>query len=256
MMNEDSRPPESPRPSTDPDLETDRSPNAPVHSRAWRFALWAIFLTGFALGIAFQGPIWRGLVALVPPPERNREVLYWVSPHDPSRHFDHPGRTRWGWNGSRFMRARKSTAIPTINPVIQESEYTTAPVERGPLVRTLRTVSTVEFAEPLIGEITLKVDAWLEKLGIDYEGQAGAEGRPSFRRLFSRPARHHGRPPDRRSVRAGRTGHQEGDHSRSGRECPAPASLLGRQRVPDRSHRENRRRCRRRCPSPRRSRGS
>ena len=60
--------------------------------------------------------------------------------------------------------------------MIQESEYTATPVERGPLVRTLRTVSTVEFAEPLIGEVTLKVDAWLEKLGVDYEGQSVRKG--------------------------------------------------------------------------------
>lgn len=66
----------------------------------------------------------------------------------------------------------------TIDPELQERDYTTAKVERGPLVRTIQTVSTVAYAEPLVGDVSLKVDAWLETLFVDYEGQSVQAGAP------------------------------------------------------------------------------
>ncbi len=151
-------------------------PDLPAASWAWQFVAWAIFLAAFAMGLAFQRQIRRELASLIPPPEDSRKVLYWISPHDSSRRFDHPGKDAMGMDLVPIREGQTAREAPTIDPVIQEFQYTTAPVERGPLVRTLRTVSTVAYAEPLIGEVTLKVDAWLEKLYVQYEGQSVRKG--------------------------------------------------------------------------------
>jgi RND family efflux transporter MFP subunit len=142
----------------------------------WRLVIGAIFLAALAAGVTFQGRIGRGLADLIPPPKDSRKVLYWISPHDPSRHVDHPGKDAMGMDLTPIHEGQEAAEVPTINPVIQESEFTSVPVERGQLVRMLRTVSTVEYAEPLIGEVTLKVDAWLEKLYVDYEGKSVRKG--------------------------------------------------------------------------------
>jgi len=108
-------------------------------------------------------------------------VLYWQSPMDSSIRSDKPGKTSMGMALVPVYAGEEPANGPVmIQPEIQESEHTTVLVESGPLVRSLETVSTVTFAEPLIGDVTLKMEGWLEKLYVDYEGQMVNVGDPLF----------------------------------------------------------------------------
>ena len=179
-MSEDNLPqPSTPPPSGD-DLRSGDSHGTPKTSLPCRLVLWSIFLVALVVGVVFQVPIVRGLEGLIPPASSHRKVLYWTSPHDPSRRFDHPGKDAMGMDLVPVYEGKQVAKAPLIEPEIQESEFTTASVEKGPLVRTLRTVSTVDYAESRIGEVTLKVDAWLEKLYVDYEGQSVQKGNRLF----------------------------------------------------------------------------
>lgn len=60
----------------------------------------------------------------------------------------------------------------------------TAPVTTGPLVRDIRTVGSIEYAEPAVRDISTKVDGWIEKLHIDSVGAPVKTGQPLFE-LFS-----------------------------------------------------------------------
>lgn len=72
-----------------------------------------------------------------------------------------------------------------IDPVIAHNiGVRTAPVRTGPLVRDIRTVGSIEYAEPLVRDITTKVDGWIEKLYIDSVGAPVKTGQPLFE-LFS-----------------------------------------------------------------------
>ena len=136
-----------------------------------------LFLIALLAGLTFQGPIARQVMRWVPDPNAGREILYWQSPMDPSFRSDKPGKTPMGMDLVPVYADEKPAPGPvTIAPEIQESEYTTAVIAEGPLVRSLETVSTVTFAEPLIGDITLKMEGWLEKLHVDYEGQTVKKG--------------------------------------------------------------------------------
>jgi len=76
-----------------------------------------------------------------------------------------------------FQTPPKPTVI---DPVLTEQDYATVPVEKGRLVRTIQTIGTIDYVEPLVGDVTLKIDGWLEKLYVDYEGQPVHRGDPMF----------------------------------------------------------------------------
>ena len=69
----------------------------------------------------------------------------------------------------------------TIDPVItQNIGIRIAPVKTGPLVRTIRTVGTVDYDETSVRDINMKVPGWIEKLYVDYLGVEIDEGQALF----------------------------------------------------------------------------
>jgi Cu(I)/Ag(I) efflux system membrane fusion protein len=164
--------------SAAPGTSPGKVPGSRLLRGARRLVLWGLFLAAVLVGLRYQEVITRHLQSLIPSPPP-RKVLYWTSPHDPSVHADQPGKDAMGMDLVPVYAGQERPQGPIIiDPQLEEQDYTTAPVTRGPLVRTIRTVSTVTYAEPLIHDVTLKVDAWLEKLHIDYEGQPVHKGEP------------------------------------------------------------------------------
>ncbi len=153
-----------------------------VGSRRVRILIFgAIFLAAVAGGLFFRNQLVRATALLVPDPNSGREVLYWTSEHDASYRSDKPGKDGMGMDLVPVYEGQEMPAGPTvIDPAITERVYPTGLVEKGPLVRTLHTVSTIDYAEPRVGDITLKIDAWLEKLYVDHEGQPVRRGDPLF----------------------------------------------------------------------------
>jgi len=60
----------------------------------------------------------------------------------------------------------------------QNMGLVTAPAEYRKLTRTLRAFGTVEYSEPNIHAVNLKIEGWVEKLYVDYEGARVEKGRP------------------------------------------------------------------------------
>ena len=57
---------------------------------------------------------------------------------------------------------------------------TYAPVRRGPLGRVVRTVAIVNYDETRLKSVTARVDGWVERLYLDFTGQAVRVGEPLF----------------------------------------------------------------------------
>ncbi len=57
---------------------------------------------------------------------------------------------------------------------------TFAPVQRGPLERMVRTVANVGYDETRLKSVTARVDGWVERLYLDFTGQAVRVGDPLF----------------------------------------------------------------------------
>jgi len=80
----------------------------------------------------------------------------------------------------------KFTGEITIDPVItQNIGVRVAPVESGPLTRTIRTIGKVDYDETAVRDINTRVDGWMEALHVDYVGARVEAGEPLFD-VFSR----------------------------------------------------------------------
>ncbi len=163
----------------------DNSPTS-VQSASWyglaRTLLYAaVFLGAIAAGFLSKDRLLGAARSLLPSPNAGRQVLYWTSPMDPNYRSDKPGKDSMGMALVPVYKGQQPPSRPTvIDPVLSEHEYATVLVDKGPLARTIHTVGTIEYAEPLIGDVTLKIDGWLEKLYVDYEGQPVHRGDPLF----------------------------------------------------------------------------
>ncbi|MGC9455684.1 MAG: efflux RND transporter periplasmic adaptor subunit [Phycisphaerae bacterium] len=68
-----------------------------------------------------------------------------------------------------------------IDPVVvQNMGVRVRPVTQGPLTKEIRTVGTVDYREPGVRDVNIKVSGWIEKLYVDYVGAPVEQGEPLF----------------------------------------------------------------------------
>ncbi len=118
-----------------------------------RLTLLLLFAAGAMGGVVFQPRIAARVKQCIPDPDpnANRTVLYWTSPMDPSVGSDRPGKRPMGMDLVPVYAGEQVAEVATVVAAeIQERAYTKVDVESGPLVRSLETVGTVSFAEPLL----------------------------------------------------------------------------------------------------------
>lgn len=74
------------------------------------------------------------------------------------------------------------TEMPVLLPEEQARRIgvTYAPVQLGPLGRVVRTVASVTYDETRLKAVTARVDGWIERLHLDFSGQAVRAGDPLF----------------------------------------------------------------------------
>jgi RND family efflux transporter MFP subunit len=79
------------------------------------------------------------------------------------------------------LDASKFTGEVKIDPVVvQNIGVRVKPVSTGPLVKTIRTVGNVDYAEPLLSDVSPKVGGWIEKLYVNETGQQVTAGDKLF----------------------------------------------------------------------------
>ncbi len=165
-------------------LATEAESPPTVAQLARHLRAWGIFLAAVLMGALLQPRIGRVVSSILPPPKgpyTGDAILYWTSPMDRSFRADKPGQDAMGMALIPvYANAEKEPEPLRIDPVLREHEFTTTVVEQGPWIRTVHAVGTVTEAESLVGEVTLKMDAWVEKLFVDYEGQPVRKGDPLF----------------------------------------------------------------------------
>ncbi len=75
----------------------------------------------------------------------------------------------------------KFTGQVAIDPVVVQSiGVRIEPVVEGPLVRTIRTVGTVEYDETRVRDVNTKISGWIEALHVDFVGAPVEQGQPLF----------------------------------------------------------------------------
>jgi RND family efflux transporter MFP subunit len=111
-----------------------------------------------------------------------REILYWRAPMDPNERYDQPGKSRMGMDLVPVYADDTGMAgMVSIDPtIVQNVGVRTTRVHVIPLKRTIRTTGRFEMDEQGAHTVSLKIDGWIERLYVDYEGSIVAADDPLF----------------------------------------------------------------------------
>jgi membrane fusion protein, copper/silver efflux system len=114
--------------------------------------------------------------------EGDRPVAFWKSSMIPNFVSPRPGVDPMGMDLIPVYRDQlgQEKLITLSHETMHNIGLRTTPVVRGTAERVVRTVGRVDYAEPLLGDVTLKVGGWVEDLMVDYVGQRVKKGQPLF----------------------------------------------------------------------------
>jgi len=106
--------------------------------------------------------------------------LYWKAPMDPTYVRDEPGKSPMGMDLVPVCPGEEGgEGVVRISPVVEQNMgVKVAPAERRTLSRRLRTVGRVAYDERRVTHVHTKVQGWVDKLFVDYEGQMVKRGEP------------------------------------------------------------------------------
>jgi RND family efflux transporter MFP subunit len=108
--------------------------------------------------------------------------LHWKAPMDPSYVRDAPGKSPMGMDLVPVCPAEGSADaedVVRISSVVEQNiGVKTAPAARRSLSRRIRTVGRVDYDERRVSHVHTKVQGWVEKLYVQYEGELVAKGAP------------------------------------------------------------------------------
>ena len=110
------------------------------------------------------------------------EPLYWKAPMDPTYVRDRPGKSPMGMDLVPECPASgvaPAGGVVSVSPaIVQSIGIRTTEVGRRDLARTIRAVGRVDYDERRVAQVHSKVQGWIEKLYVEYEGQRVERGEP------------------------------------------------------------------------------
>ncbi len=119
--------------------------------------------------------------AVAPTPgNKGKKIKHWVAPMTPGYVSDKPGKSPMGMDLVPVYEDDDQNggiaAVPgsvKIDPVtIQNIGVRTALIEERRISKRIRTIGIVAYDEKSVAQIQTKVDGWIEKLYVDFTGQA------------------------------------------------------------------------------------
>lgn len=114
--------------------------------------------------------------------KRDKKILYWRAPMDPTYVSDKPGKSPMGMDLVPVYEGEEQTsggATIRIDPAVALNiGVKTAQVEKRRLRHEIRTVAHVDYNEKTLCRVNVKFAGWIEKLYVDESGQAVRKGEP------------------------------------------------------------------------------
>ncbi len=115
-----------------------------------------------------------------PAGEKDRKILYWKSPMDPTFIAQQPGKDPMGMDLVPVYAGEEAQGPPgevRIDPVmVQNIGVKTMLVERKRLTHEIRTVGRIAYDEQKVRRISPKIGGWIEKQHVNFAGQVVARG--------------------------------------------------------------------------------
>ena len=113
--------------------------------------------------------------------KKERKILYWRAPMDPTEIYDRPGKSKMGMDLVPVYEGEEAGGAGsiTIDGAIQQNmNLRTAPVERLDISRVIRAYGRITYAQDREYTVTTKINGWIEKLYVNTEGQQVRKGEP------------------------------------------------------------------------------
>lgn len=114
-------------------------------------------------------------------PEKERKILYWRAPMDPTEIYDHPGKSKMGMDLIPVYEGEEAggAGSMTINAAVQQNmNLRVAPVERRDISAVIRAFGKVTYAQDKEFSVNTKISGWIEKLYVNTVGQNIRRGDP------------------------------------------------------------------------------
>jgi Cu(I)/Ag(I) efflux system membrane fusion protein/cobalt-zinc-cadmium efflux system membrane fusion protein len=113
---------------------------------------------------------------------KERKILYWRAPMNPTEIYDKPGKSAMGMDLVPVYEDEVKGGVSIkIDPVVEQNMgIRTAEAKVVPLVNTIRTYGHITYNETQTMEVSSKVNGWIEKLHVDFTGEHVNKGEPLF----------------------------------------------------------------------------
>ncbi|MGD2149566.1 MAG: efflux RND transporter periplasmic adaptor subunit [Desulfobacterales bacterium] len=127
----------------------------------------------------------KGLKSGMIDPVTGKKIKYWAAPMDPTYIRNQPGKSPMGMDLVPVYEEEGQDKEPAstirIDPVtIQNMGVRLARVKHKPLVKYIRTFGNITYDERRIYTVNTKFNGWIEKLYVDFVGEAVKKGQPLF----------------------------------------------------------------------------
>ncbi len=114
-------------------------------------------------------------------PGRERKILYWRAPMDPTEIYDKPGKSKMGMDLTPVYEGEEAGGAGsiTIDGTLQQNmNLRIAKVERRDISNVIRAYGKVTYAEDKKYSVNTKISGWIEKLYVNTTGQKVRKGQP------------------------------------------------------------------------------
>ncbi len=114
--------------------------------------------------------------------KKERKILYWRAPMDPTEIYDRPGKSKMGMDLIPVYEDEAelgSGGVVKIDPaIVQQMGVRTTKVKRMDFHRVIRTVGYIEYNEEKLYTVSPKISGWIDRLYVDFTGQEVRVGQP------------------------------------------------------------------------------
>ena len=114
-------------------------------------------------------------------PGKERKILYWRAPIDPTEIYEKPGKSKMGMDLVPVYEGDEAGGAGsiTIDGVLQQNmNLRVAKVERRDISTVIRAYGKVTYAEDKEFSVNTKISGWIEKLYVNTTGQRVRKGQP------------------------------------------------------------------------------
>lgn len=118
--------------------------------------------------------------------KKERKILYYVDPMNPSFRSDKPGKAPDGMDltpvyADEEEEGEKNSGTVKISGKKQQLiNLKLVEVSDSHLTKNIRTVGTMQYDETKVAKIHSKIEGWIEKVHVDYVGRFVRKGQPMF----------------------------------------------------------------------------